>query len=66
MNSQPCMCGDIGCPSCGPAQGYPIGYLEEEHCYKCGRKLSDEDICTRTDCACDGCMCRECCEKAER
>ena len=22
MNYEPCMCGDVDCPSCGPAQGY--------------------------------------------
>lgn len=28
----PCMCGDPCCSSCGPAQGYPVGYDGEEYC----------------------------------
>lgn len=29
-NIGPCMCGDTECPSCGPAQGYPLGSLDAE------------------------------------
>lgn len=36
----PCMCGDICCPSCGPAQG-------NSRCILCGAWASEEEcVCT--------------------
>lgn len=39
MRLGPCLCGDTACPSCGPAQGYPVDYREEDYCGDCGHKL---------------------------
>lgn len=51
----PCLCGDPGCPSCGPAQGYnPRRFSDEFYrCMICGRFLPEENlqgICDRSEC----------------
>lgn len=38
----PCLCGDYGCPSCGPAQGYFKNNCAECEAYTV---LYDEDLC---------------------
>lgn len=30
MSKEPCLCGAIDCRICGPLQGFPIGWEEEE------------------------------------
>ncbi len=46
----PCLCGDTGCPSCGPAQGHDIN-PEDDLCPYCERGDCDE---------CEGCGGPEC------
>lgn len=53
--SGPCLCGDPGCPSCGPAQGFDPS--APDACPECG----SED-CFECDC-CGGPAC--CCEKVQ-